>query len=1101
MSFPTVTALVVTESNTAYLGRTLSALGNQTLTPNRTCIVDWAARPLPQSQELADLGVEYLHVGTSANLGQALQRAFTVDPTLLEADWLWILHDDSAPQTGCLRALIEPAIMGRSTGIVGPKQVGWTDSKHLIEVGIRASRSGRRLDYISPDEIDQGQYDTVDDVLAVGTAGMLISTRCYQTVGGFDPALGPFGDGLEIGRRAHLAGYRVVIAPDAKIAHARGAYRSIRAELTEPNISASFKARRISQLYNAMLAHTPAALVVMLVTLPLITVGRSLVRLLLQRPDLAGAELASMVGAYRKLGAVKAGRTRVNRVRRVPFQVLHQLEVPNRAITKAKRSLARKEKTRRPTQILEPVAGRLLRQHERLVRLVALAGSIIIATAFAIPERKLTGPLTGAAWARLPRTWGQLWDAAWAGRVPGPLGQNQASDPLLNLWVILTAPLSAPFSITPTTVMTAAWYLAPALTWATMFFSAGALTRRIPWRVAFASIWVVQPAFLLAWSQGRIGALIAHLAAPLTLWGWFQVAQLSATTEIRGAGDPIKIRTINYPTSAAAVAAASLIATSTAAPWTIAAATCVVIALIMASPRHWRVLIATLIPATIILLPTWIAAAELPTRRSLRLFLADSGASLAVPTATTWQTVLGLPTNTDGLPAGQLPTLPISELNWWWYLPATVTLVGAVIAAAKIQRHLIRTRVAILAATCGFIVAVVATRTAVDVADRFVGAWSGIALSTAQLALIIAWAGAIRPLVLEEPARSYAARRRLERAAQRRRRRHGETNAPDQTALTARSERLWQPLSRAGWVATMTVSVLSLIHFLPGALNGTDTVRSQQGFFTPAASLEAQSNERAARLLVLDVTPSLLQIALRQSDGVEIAQSSPRLRLQRVLDVQATRTSTTYNYLARPDSASSELTQLVANLLLNPNANMDRQLSRFAIDEIALTPTTGSAHEDAIAALEGNPSLASAGEADIGKLWRVRPWGEQTWAALITDGQRRIHVPSDPYGAINIPLEQLEGYSQLQVDPDQPAQLELSQPYDGNWRATVNGEELPSQANGWQQTFRLTQATGTLRVVWAAAWLPLWWIGSAISVIAITVAAVPIRRRERADVA
>ena len=54
MSLPTVTALVVTESNTAYLGRTLTALGEQTVSPQRTCIVDWGARELPQRRELPD---------------------------------------------------------------------------------------------------------------------------------------------------------------------------------------------------------------------------------------------------------------------------------------------------------------------------------------------------------------------------------------------------------------------------------------------------------------------------------------------------------------------------------------------------------------------------------------------------------------------------------------------------------------------------------------------------------------------------------------------------------------------------------------------------------------------------------------------------------------------------------------------------------------------------------------------------------------------------------------------------------------------------------------------------------------------------------------
>ena len=49
---------------------------------------------------------------------------------------------------------------------------------------------------------------------------MFLRAEAYDTIGGFDPALGPFGDGLDMGRRLHLAGYRVIVAPRARVRHA-----------------------------------------------------------------------------------------------------------------------------------------------------------------------------------------------------------------------------------------------------------------------------------------------------------------------------------------------------------------------------------------------------------------------------------------------------------------------------------------------------------------------------------------------------------------------------------------------------------------------------------------------------------------------------------------------------------------------------------------------------------------------------------------------------------------------------------------------------------------------------------------------------------------
>ncbi|MDN6566875.1 MAG: glycosyltransferase family 2 protein, partial [Actinomyces sp.] len=244
-----VVALVVTRGNTPFLETTLEALASQSLRPDRICVIDaGGGQPLPDPlPHLPPALTVVTHVPGARTLGDAVRRA-TQDPdsgpALAAARWWWLLHDDSAPEPDCLRELWDVADLGRTTAVVGPKQMSW-DGAAVVEVGVDATRSARRLEAVAPGEIDQGQYDDRSDVLAVGTAGMLVERQIWEDLGGTDKLLGPFGDGLEFCRRVRRAGHRVVLAPRARVRHAR---RSL------PD---SFRARRAAQLANWFLAVPP----------------------------------------------------------------------------------------------------------------------------------------------------------------------------------------------------------------------------------------------------------------------------------------------------------------------------------------------------------------------------------------------------------------------------------------------------------------------------------------------------------------------------------------------------------------------------------------------------------------------------------------------------------------------------------------------------------------------------------------------------------------------------------------------------------------------------------------------------------------------------
>ncbi|MDQ1708712.1 MAG: hypothetical protein QOG49_97, partial [Frankiaceae bacterium] len=137
------------------------------------------------------------------------------------ADWLWLLHDDVAPEPDALLRLIEVAESSPSVRVLGPKVRDWDDPRLLVEVGLTIDHSGRRETGLERLEFDQGQHDETRDVLAVGSAGMLVRRDVWDELGGFDQRLPIFRDDIDFCWRANLAGHRVVVAPAARVRHAR----------------------------------------------------------------------------------------------------------------------------------------------------------------------------------------------------------------------------------------------------------------------------------------------------------------------------------------------------------------------------------------------------------------------------------------------------------------------------------------------------------------------------------------------------------------------------------------------------------------------------------------------------------------------------------------------------------------------------------------------------------------------------------------------------------------------------------------------------------------------------------------------------------------
>ncbi len=172
-----------------------------------------------------------VHAGLASGvLKSDSDEAFDVETT----EWVWLLHDDSAPAPTCLERLLEAADAHPRTAVLGPKALGWHDRRLLLEVGFSVTGAGRRVTGLERREHDQGQHDERSEVHAVGTAGMLVRRDVWDALGGFDPQLPLYRDDLDLCWRAWRAGHEVRVVPDAVIHHREASYHGRREGSTMP---------------------------------------------------------------------------------------------------------------------------------------------------------------------------------------------------------------------------------------------------------------------------------------------------------------------------------------------------------------------------------------------------------------------------------------------------------------------------------------------------------------------------------------------------------------------------------------------------------------------------------------------------------------------------------------------------------------------------------------------------------------------------------------------------------------------------------------------------------------------------------------------------
>ncbi|MDJ0460350.1 glycosyltransferase [Streptomyces sp. H27-C3] len=225
--------------------------------------------------------------------------------------WLWLLHDDCAPDPGALAELLRVADSDQQAAIIGPKLRGWYDRKQLLEVGVSIANSGRRWTGLDRREQDQGQHDQVRSVLSVSTAGMLVRRDVWEELGGFDRRLPLMRDDVDLCWRAHAAGHRVLVAPDAVLRHAEASARERRPiDCAGRSVAGPHRVDKAGAVYTMLVNARGALLPYVMLRLVLGTLLRTLAYLVGKVPGQAVDEVTGLFGTLLRPGKILAARKR-----------------------------------------------------------------------------------------------------------------------------------------------------------------------------------------------------------------------------------------------------------------------------------------------------------------------------------------------------------------------------------------------------------------------------------------------------------------------------------------------------------------------------------------------------------------------------------------------------------------------------------------------------------------------------------------------------------------------------------------------------------------------------------------------------------------------
>jgi GT2 family glycosyltransferase len=453
--------------------------------------------------------------GVSGSLGAVLELSAS-----READYLLVLHDDTALDPDAVAKLIEAATLEGvdHVGIVGPKIVDWDNERILREVGRSTDRFGHPYTPLQDGELDQGQFDRVLEVLFVSSAAMLVSRECLERVGAPDERFGSHHEDLDLCWRARLAGFRVLMTPLARARH-MGAEARRRHPGDEPDRSERYYGDRAALA--SMLKNYRLRSLVLLLPLYAVLGFARLLWLTLTRHFEDGVELLAAWGwNVVHLPGTLRRRFRVQRTRAVPDRSIRRfmessgVRLP-RWFETASRILA-EQRELEEQDAGAPVRQRLRHQGVSLMRAHPVVVATFVGALFALGAfRGLISPdpLSGGALPSFPAHPDGFFRELLSGVRTTGFGGTAAASPALGMLGGLSTLLFSSGALAQKAILVGGGALGAIFLYRSLARHTGSPFSA----VVGASAYAVSATVLWAYSEGRVGLLVVVALVPVLI--------------------------------------------------------------------------------------------------------------------------------------------------------------------------------------------------------------------------------------------------------------------------------------------------------------------------------------------------------------------------------------------------------------------------------------------------------------------------------------------------------------------------------------------------------------------------------------------------------
>lgn len=430
---------------------------------------------------------------------RTLSLSHAVDRALIDsgAENIWIVRDDTRIRPGAFAELASVLDTSPSVGIVGPKQMDLDSPATIREMGESMTRTGFAV-HLAERELDQAQYDRSSDVLAVGEAGMLVRREVWTTLGGFDPALPGVDGALDFCFRARRAGWRVEVVPTAVIETQFTSLEALAGTLSDGRIVREESRSRAHRVLaaGAALAH------------PLLAVGlltgsfvRGIGRFVQKRSSPFAEWRGTMSGVF-DFGAVSRAHRVHRRTSTAPIdgsrlfvsssELRHRRAMENDERRALLESADDTPRLRFGVTALwwtgfAVLAGIIL--NNRFLGATALSGGSLIPLPASITE----------SWAAIGATWSEV--------ASGFTGAPDGFAALLGI-------LATGVWWHPNALVITLFVAAIPLSFVAGYVGAGAVTTNSRAALIVGAGWALLPTLHIATTEGRITAVLAHIALP-----------------------------------------------------------------------------------------------------------------------------------------------------------------------------------------------------------------------------------------------------------------------------------------------------------------------------------------------------------------------------------------------------------------------------------------------------------------------------------------------------------------------------------------------------------------------------------------------------------